>query len=48
MDSVFSWFILLVLTNIGFILAVKKTLDEKAQDRADNDAFFREYDKKFK
>ena len=48
MDSVFSWLVLLVLTNIGFILAVKKALNEKAQDRAENDAFFREYDKKFK
>lgn len=48
MDSVISWFILLVLTNAGFILAIKKYEDEKAQDRADNDAFFREYDKKFK
>ena len=48
MDSVFSWLVLVVLTNIGFILAVKKALDEKAQDHAENDAFFREYDKKFK
>lgn len=48
MDSVFSWFVLVVLTNVGLILAVKKYEDEKAQDNADNDAFFREYDKKFK
>ena len=48
MDSVFSWLVLVVFANIGFIFAVKKALDEKAQNRADNDAFFREYDKKFK
>ena len=48
MDSVLSWFVLVVFANIGFILAVKKALDEKAQDRAENDAFFRKYDEKFK
>ena len=48
MDSVFSWFVLAVLTNVGLILAIKKYEDEKAQGNADNDAFFREYDKKFK
>lgn len=48
MDSVFSWFVLVVLTNVGFILAIRKALDEKAQDHADNDAFFHEHDKKFK
>ena len=48
MDSVFSWLVLLALTNIGFILAVKKALNEKEQYRSENDAFFREYDKKFK
>ena len=48
MDSIVSWFILLVLTNVGLILTIKKSEDEKAQDHADNDAFFREYDKKFK
>ena len=48
MDSVFSWFVLVVLTNAGFIFAIKKYEDEKAQNNADNDAFFHEYDKKFK
>lgn len=48
MDSVVSWFVFLILANIGFILAVRKAMNEKAQDRADNDAFFYEYDKRFK
>lgn len=45
MDSVFSWFMLLVLTNIGIILAVRKCIEEKRQDREDNDRFFREYER---
>ena len=44
MDSVFSWFVLLVLVNIGLVLAVKRYEDEKRQDREDNDRFFREHD----
>ena len=45
MDSVFSWFVLLVLVNIGFVLAIHKGMEEKRQDREDNDRFFREYDR---
>ena len=43
MESVFSWFVLLVLINIGFVLAVRKGVEEKKQDREDNDKFFKEY-----
>lgn len=45
MDSVFSWFVLLVLTNVVFVLAVKRYEEEKRQDREENDRFFREYDR---
>lgn len=45
MDSVLSWFVLLVLVNIGFVLAVKRYEEEKRQDREDNDRFFREYER---
>ena len=44
MDSAFSWFVLLILTNIGFILAVRKGIKEKKQDEEENDRFFREHD----
>lgn len=42
MDSAFSWFVLLVLVNIGFVLAVRRGMEEKRQDREENDRFFRE------
>ena len=48
MDSVVSWIILTVLAYGGLFLAIKQAEEQKAQDRAENDAFFREYDKKFK
>ncbi len=43
MESVFSWFVLLVLVNIGFVLAVRKGMEEKRQDREENDRFFKEH-----
>lgn len=45
MDSVISWFVLLILTNVGFILAVRRHEEEKKQYREDNDRFFREYER---
>ena len=48
MDSVVSWFILTALAYIGFFHVLKKREKEKAEYNAENDAFFREYDKKFK
>lgn len=47
MDSVVSWFMLLVLVNVGFVLAVHKGMEEKRQDREENDRFFRERERDY-
>lgn len=41
MDSVVSWLLLLLFANIGTILAIKKAIAEKKENRAKNDDFFR-------
>lgn len=43
MDNVVSWFILVILANVGFILAIQKGIKEKREERAENDRFFREH-----
>ena len=45
MDSVISWFVLLVLVNVGFVLAVRKYEEENREDREANDRFFREHER---
>lgn len=45
MDSVYSWFMLLLISYFGLYLAVRRYKEEKRQDQEDNDRFFREYDR---
>lgn len=44
MDSAFSWFALLILVNIGLVLAIRRGMKERRQDREANDRFFHGYD----
>lgn len=46
MDSVFSWFMVVVLVNIGIVLVCRKCLMEKKQYKEENDRFFNKYDRK--
>ena len=41
MDSIISWFLLCLLANVGFFLAIKKAISEKKENRAKNDDVFR-------
>lgn len=45
MDSVVSWFMLLILTYFGLYLAIRRYKEEKREDREANDRFFREYER---
>ena len=46
MDSVFSWFMMVVLVNVGIILVCRECLIEKKQYKEENDRFFNKYDKR--
>jgi hypothetical protein len=46
MDSVLSWIVLAVIVYFAAYLAARKAINEKEQYRSENDAFFREHEKK--
>lgn len=46
MDSVFSWFMAVVLMNVGIVLVYREYLIEKKQYEEENDRFFRKHDRK--
>jgi len=46
MDSVFSWFMAVILANVGLVLLVREYLIEKKQYEEENDRFFKNHDKK--
>lgn len=46
MDSVFSWFIAAILSNVGLVLLYREYLIEKKQYEEENDRFFKKHDRK--
>lgn len=46
MDSALSWIILAVIVYFAAYLATRKAINEKKQYHSENDAFFRNYEKK--
>lgn len=46
MDSVYSWFMAVILSNVGVILLVREYLIEKKQYEEENDSFFKKHDRK--
>jgi hypothetical protein len=46
MDSVLSWFMAVILANVGLVLLYREYLIEKKQYEEENDRFFKNHDKK--
>lgn len=46
MDSVFSWFVAVILANVGLVLLYREYLIEKKQYEEENDRFFDKHDRK--
>ena len=46
MDSVFSWFVAVILANVGLILLFREYFIEKKQYDEENDRFFDKHNRK--